>query len=119
MLRAMRSCRRAPPSCRARSIAAPAPISSGQAGQAHTSNGRRGLGTSRRRRWDTIPTDWAAVSGGTPFSGATSGIIKSPMLVAIDVSNHQTVFGLYAGERLTHHWRISTNLERTTDEHGA
>ncbi len=41
------------------------------------------------------------------------------MLVAIDVSNHQTVFGIYAGERLTHHWRISTNLERTTDEHGA
>ena len=41
------------------------------------------------------------------------------MLVTIDVSNHQTVIGIYAGERLTHHWRISTNLERTTDEHGA
>ena len=41
------------------------------------------------------------------------------MLVTIDVSNHQTVFGLYVGEHLTHHWRISTNLERTTDEHGA
>jgi len=41
------------------------------------------------------------------------------MLVTIDVSNNQTVFGLYAGERLTHHWRISTNLERTADEHGA
>jgi type III pantothenate kinase len=41
------------------------------------------------------------------------------MLVTIDVSNNQTVFGLYSGERLTHHWRISTNLERTADEHGA
>ena len=41
------------------------------------------------------------------------------MLVTIDVSNNQTVFGIYAGDRLTHHWRISTNLERTTDEHGA
>jgi type III pantothenate kinase len=41
------------------------------------------------------------------------------MLLTIDVSNNQTVFGLYSGERLTHHWRISTNLERTADEHGA
>jgi len=41
------------------------------------------------------------------------------MLVTIDVSNNQTVIGLYAGERLMHHWRIATNLERTADEHGA
>ncbi len=41
------------------------------------------------------------------------------MLVTIDVGNSHTVIGLYSAERLTHHWRISTNTERTTDEHGA
>ncbi len=41
-----------------------------------------------------------------------------PMLVTIDVGNSHTVIGLYEGDRLIHHWRISTNPERTTDEHG-
>ncbi len=41
------------------------------------------------------------------------------MLVTIDVGNSHTVIGIYAGERLLHHWRISTNPKRTTDEHGA
>jgi type III pantothenate kinase len=41
------------------------------------------------------------------------------MLIAIDVGNTHTVIGIYAGERLLHHWRISTVPERTTDEHGA
>jgi type III pantothenate kinase len=40
------------------------------------------------------------------------------MLVTIDVGNTHTVIGIYEGERLTHHWRISTNAERTADEHG-
>ena len=40
------------------------------------------------------------------------------MLVTIDVGNTHTVIGIYEGERLTHHWRISTNSERTADEHG-
>ena len=40
------------------------------------------------------------------------------MLITLDVGNSHTVFGIYAGERLTHHWRIQTS-ERTTDEHGA
>jgi type III pantothenate kinase len=40
------------------------------------------------------------------------------MLVTIDVSNTDTVIGIYEGERLTHHWRISTDVERTADEHG-
>jgi type III pantothenate kinase len=40
------------------------------------------------------------------------------MLVTIDVGNTHTVIGIYDGERLTHHWRISTNAERTADEHG-
>ncbi|HXN84559.1 MAG TPA: type III pantothenate kinase [Candidatus Binataceae bacterium] len=41
------------------------------------------------------------------------------MLVAIDVSNNQTVIGIYSGDRLLNHWRISTSLERTSDEYGA
>jgi len=41
------------------------------------------------------------------------------MLVTIDVSNNQTVIGIYSGDRLLEHWRISTSLTRTTDEHGA
>ncbi len=39
------------------------------------------------------------------------------MLVAIDVGNTDTVIGIYDGERLAHHWRISTNADRTADEH--
>jgi type III pantothenate kinase len=41
------------------------------------------------------------------------------MLVAIDVGNSHTVIGIYEGERLLNHWRISTLAERTADEHGA
>ena len=38
------------------------------------------------------------------------------MLLAIDVGNTQTVIGLFDGQALAHHWRISTNDERTSDE---
>lgn len=41
------------------------------------------------------------------------------MLVTIDVGNSHTVIGIYADDGMIHHWRISTNPERTTDEHGA
>jgi type III pantothenate kinase len=40
------------------------------------------------------------------------------MLLAVDVGNTQTVLGLYAGETLREHWRISTEAERTGDELG-
>jgi type III pantothenate kinase len=40
------------------------------------------------------------------------------MLVAIDVGNTQIVIGIYDHEELIHHWRISTDAERTADEHG-
>jgi type III pantothenate kinase len=40
------------------------------------------------------------------------------MLIAIDVGNTQIVIGIYDGERLTYHWRISTDTDRTTDEYG-
>ena len=41
------------------------------------------------------------------------------MLFTIDVGNSHTVIGIYDGDRLLHHWRLSTVPDRTTDEHGA
>src|SRR5580704_14463277 len=41
------------------------------------------------------------------------------MLITVDVGNSHTVIGIYEGERLRNHWRISTVPDRTTEEHGA
>ena len=41
------------------------------------------------------------------------------MLITIDVGNSHTVIGVYEDQRLLHHWRIATDIQRTTDEHGA
>jgi type III pantothenate kinase len=41
------------------------------------------------------------------------------MLLAIDVGNTQTVLGLYDGETLRDHWRVSTESHRSGDELGA
>ncbi len=41
------------------------------------------------------------------------------MLLAVDVGNTQTVYGLYDGDRLAEHWRVTTEAERTGDELGA
>ncbi|MBA2537477.1 MAG: type III pantothenate kinase [Actinobacteria bacterium] len=38
------------------------------------------------------------------------------MLLAVDVGNTQTVFGLFEGEKLAEHWRVATEAERTADE---
>jgi type III pantothenate kinase len=38
------------------------------------------------------------------------------VLLTIDVGNTQTVFGLFDGEEITEHWRISTNPRHTADE---
>ncbi len=38
------------------------------------------------------------------------------MLLAVDVGNTQTVFGLYEGAELREHWRIATESHRTGDE---
>jgi type III pantothenate kinase len=40
------------------------------------------------------------------------------MLLAIDLGNTNTVFGVYDGERLVMHWRLSTQKNRTVDEYG-
>jgi type III pantothenate kinase len=41
------------------------------------------------------------------------------MLLAIDVGNTQTVFGIYNGRDLADHWRIATERNRSGDELGA
>ncbi len=41
------------------------------------------------------------------------------MLLAIDIGNTQTSFGLFDGERLCYHWRAETRVPRTSDEHAA
>lgn len=40
------------------------------------------------------------------------------MLLAIDVGNTNITIGLFEGNSLKHHWRISTDRERTSDEIG-
>jgi type III pantothenate kinase len=39
------------------------------------------------------------------------------MLLAIDISNTNIKFGVYAGQKLQHHWVVSTARQRTTDEY--
>jgi type III pantothenate kinase len=41
------------------------------------------------------------------------------VLLAVDVGNTQTVFGLYDGAELAEHWRIATERHRSGDELGA
>jgi type III pantothenate kinase len=40
------------------------------------------------------------------------------LLLAVDVGNTQTVFGLFEGDRLAQHWRVATDARRTGDELG-
>ena len=40
------------------------------------------------------------------------------MLLAIDVGNSHTVVGIYDGEKLAHHFRLSSDRDRTEDEYG-
>lgn len=40
------------------------------------------------------------------------------MLLAIDVGNTHSVIGLFDGSKLTQHWRLETQRERTADELG-
>ncbi|GAA3298706.1 hypothetical protein GCM10020295_34990 [Streptomyces cinereospinus] len=38
------------------------------------------------------------------------------MLLTIDVGNTHTVLGLFDGDDIVEHWRISTDARRTADE---
>ncbi len=40
------------------------------------------------------------------------------MLLAINLNNSNTLFGLYDGETLIDHWRIKTDTDRMPDEYG-
>jgi type III pantothenate kinase len=40
------------------------------------------------------------------------------MLLTIDLGNTNLTIGLYEGETLTHHWRLSTDQRRMPDEYG-
>ncbi|MBI4482995.1 MAG: type III pantothenate kinase [Acidobacteria bacterium] len=40
------------------------------------------------------------------------------MLLVIDIGNSNTGLGVYEGERLAAHWRLTTQRERTVDEYG-
>lgn len=40
------------------------------------------------------------------------------LLLALDVGNTNTVVGLFEGDRLRTHWRLTTHAERTADEVG-
>ncbi len=40
------------------------------------------------------------------------------MLLAIDIGNTNTVLGLFDGQRLVAHWRLTTVHEQTVDEYG-
>ncbi|MGE5560132.1 MAG: type III pantothenate kinase [Chloroflexota bacterium] len=40
------------------------------------------------------------------------------MLLVIDIGNTNVVYGVYDGEKLIHHWRVSTNRASTADEYG-
>ncbi|MCT4509021.1 MAG: type III pantothenate kinase [Tepidibacter sp.] len=40
------------------------------------------------------------------------------MLLVFDVGNTNTVLGVYEGKKLKHHWRISTDKNKTSDEYG-
>lgn len=39
------------------------------------------------------------------------------MLLAVDVGNTNTVLGLFEGDRLLVHWRVSTDVRKTADEY--
>src|SRR5687767_1396040 len=41
------------------------------------------------------------------------------MLLAVDIGNTNTVFGLFTGDELRIDWRIETRVERTGDEYAA
>lgn len=40
------------------------------------------------------------------------------MLLVFDVGNTNIVFGVYDGENLLYHWRVSTDRQKTSDEYG-
>ena len=40
------------------------------------------------------------------------------MILTFDIGNTETVLGIFQGQELTSHWRLSTHPQRTSDEYG-
>jgi type III pantothenate kinase len=40
------------------------------------------------------------------------------MLLAVDIGNTNIVFGLFEGDQINNHWRISSDKSKTSDEYG-
>jgi type III pantothenate kinase len=45
--------------------------------------------------------------------------VDTPLLLALNVNNTLTKIGVYRGSTLLHHWRVSSDPNRTTDESAA
>jgi len=43
--------------------------------------------------------------------------VESGLLLAININNTLTKFGLYRGSELLHHWRVATDRAKTSDEY--
>jgi type III pantothenate kinase len=52
----------------------------------------------------------------TAPSSVSDSLGRAEVLFAVDVGNTQSVLGLFEGEQLVGHWRISTNASLTADE---
>jgi type III pantothenate kinase len=61
----------------------------------------------------------AAIIRGRRIAARSGTLAAVAALLAVDVGNTQTVFGLYDGDRLAEHWRVATETQRTGDELGA
>src|SRR5205823_5765372 len=90
----------------------PSPRSGRTPSQAPTSS--RWARSPTPRRCSTSASTWRGSARGGTRRRAGSGC---PVLLTIDVGNTQTVIGLHDGPDLIQHWRVSTNAERTADEH--
>ena len=65
-----------------------------------------------------------AAPGGSPADAASGPRVTpgpcaytyAPMLLAININNTETKVGLFRGESLESHWRLTTTPSRTPDE---
>ena len=63
--------------------------------------------------------DPALYGGGTRRAHARDALLgrhATKMLLAVDVGNTQTVYGVFDGDRLAEHYRVATERRRTADE---
>lgn len=62
-------------------------------------------------RYRDAPKRWGSIE-----TAPLAHVEGKGMLLAVDVGNTQTVIGLFVGDQLSTHWRISTNHSDTADE---